>query len=125
MRTCKRCKEVKPLTDFSKTRKNSIYRKHTCKSCRNKDINKYRRRTVYGASEEWYEDTLVEQDYRCAGCETHQKDLDKALCVDHCHTTGKPRGLLCWPCNLSLGHADDNPDTLRRLAKYAEETRQT
>lgn len=45
---------------------------------------------------------------------------DDRLVIDHCHTTGTVRGVLCTPCNLILGHAKDNPDTLRALALYLE-----
>ena len=121
MRTCKKCKEVKPLTDFSKTKKNSIYRKHTCKSCRNKAINRRRRFALYGTTEEWYEDKLVKQDYRCAGCHTHQKDLEYTLSVDHCHETGKLRGLLCKTCNSAIARLGDTYETVRKAAEYLKE----
>ena len=32
----------------------------------------------------------------------------KELCVDHCHKTGKIRGLLCFACNSGIGHLKDN-----------------
>ena len=136
MKECRRCKEVKLLTDFYKNKANKDGLGSYCKPCelrRTKEWKKknpeamkaHKRKHLYSISKEWYENKLVKQDYRCAGCHTHQKDLEYSLCVDHCHTTDKPRGLLCKPCNLALGNADDNPDTLRRLAQYAEETRQT
>lgn len=40
--------------------------------------------------------------------------------VDHCHTTGKFRGILCSVCNVSLGKAGDDPALLRRMADYLE-----
>ncbi len=136
MKECRRCKEVKPLTDFYKNKANKDGLGTYCKPCSNRISNEWRkknpealkhhkRKQLYSVSKEWYEDKLKQQDFRCAGCHIHQKDLEYSLCVDHCHTTDKPRGLLCKPCNFALGHADDNPDTLRRLAQYAEETRQT
>jgi len=49
----------------------------------------------------------------CRICSTKEK-----LCVDHCHTTGKVRGLLCGPCNRGLGLFKDDPNLLLQAAKY-------
>ena len=40
--------------------------------------------------------------------------------VDHCHTTGNIRGLLCSRCNVGLGMFKDDVDMLRRAARYIE-----
>lgn len=42
--------------------------------------------------------------------------------VDHCHKTGKIRGVLCHPCNKLLGMAKDNPQVLRFAADYLEKS---
>lgn len=47
----------------------------------------------------------------------------EAMVVDHCHATGRVRGLLCSPCNWMLGQADDNPAVLRNAADYIEASR--
>lgn len=39
-------------------------------------------------------------------------------CVDHCHATGKVRGILCHICNVSLGKVRDKPEVLDRMAAY-------
>jgi hypothetical protein len=52
------------------------------------------RKRKYGLSADQYETMLKAQDYRCKICKKRQK-----LCVDHCHKTGRVRGLLCIPCN--------------------------
>lgn len=41
--------------------------------------------------------------------------------VDHCHTSGKVRGLLCWKCNVGLGSFKDNPLVLIKAAEYLKE----
>lgn len=40
------------------------------------------------------------------------------IALDHCHKTGAPRGWLCYSCNTILGHAEDNPEILRKLIDY-------
>jgi len=59
----------------------------------------------------------VSQSGNCAGC---FKPLDDGqnTHIDHCHSTGFVRGLLCSACNLALGKVDDSADTLLRLVNY-------
>lgn len=40
--------------------------------------------------------------------------------VDHCHETGRVRGVLCFNCNSAIGKLGDDPDTLRRATAYLE-----
>lgn len=49
----------------------------------------------------------------CGGLETKRR-----LSVDHCHETGKVRGLLCQQCNIALGLFKDNPKLLKKAIKY-------
>lgn len=63
---------------------------------------------------------LHNQGNKCKICETHESEFDKRLAVDHCHKTGKVRGLLCSSCNTSLGKFKDDPEILRRAINYLE-----
>ncbi|MCT7352744.1 endonuclease VII domain-containing protein [Streptomyces sp. 15-116A] len=45
-----------------------------------------------------------------------------AVHVDHCHKTGKVRGVLCFNCNSAIGKLGDDPDAVRRAAAYLEGT---
>jgi hypothetical protein len=56
----------------------------------------------------------------CAICE-QEKSLDTNLHIDHCHTTGKVRGLLCVKCNIAIGLFEDSTERLRAAAKYIED----
>lgn len=62
-----------------------------------------RRRTdilkAYGLEWERYEQMLLEQDNACLIC---RRPFEKTPHVDHDHTTGKVRGLLCYSCNTKL-----------------------
>lgn len=71
-----------------------------------------------------YERMKVDQGNACAICARSFNDANvqgshPANCVvDHCHTTGKVRGLLCPSCNLGIGKFNDCPDTLKKAATY-------
>lgn len=67
---------------------------------------------------------LTAQGNACAICATSFADLPaRHLHIDHCHATGKVRGLLCHHCNVALGCFDDSPATLIRAAAYLEAAR--
>lgn len=55
----------------------------------------------YGVTLDWYKEKLKEQNGVCAICKNPSPGKHK-LAVDHCHKTGKNRGLLCAPCNTAL-----------------------
>lgn len=59
------------------------------------------------------------QSERCALCFTQERRT-RDWHVDHCHTTGKVRGILCHHCNLMLGNAKDNTFVLSNAIKYLE-----
>lgn len=80
----------------------------------------------YNLTWEAYEELFYAQEGECAIC-----NLPLALfpygelpsaCVDHCHSTGQVRGLLCYNCNLILGHAKDNKDILIKAIEYLGQT---
>jgi len=75
---------------------------------------------LYGISLEEYDTLFSDQRGKCAICDTHQLELDNALHVDHCHTTGKVRGLLCRKCNLILGHSRDDSKLLKLASEYLD-----
>lgn len=72
----------------------------------------------YGIDYDGYRMMLANQGDRCGCCEESLDPADGH--VDHCHSTGVIRGIVCQGCNLSLGHAKDDPVRLRRLADYIE-----
>lgn len=79
---------------------------------------RYNRKSLYGISHDDFVALLAAQKDACAGCGTAL--TEETAHVDHCHATKKVRGLLCRKCNLALGHANDDPLILRRLATYLE-----
>lgn len=81
----------------------------------------------YRISKKEYEAILAEQNGKCAVCGEEEKIIDKysgrqrRLAVDHDHTTGQVRGLLCSRCNLILGHSKDDKLLLCKLVTYLME----
>jgi len=59
----------------------------------------------YGITVEQYNQMLLAQNNTCKICKNTCKS-GKNLAVDHCHTTGKVRGLLCATCNVNLGRIE-------------------
>lgn len=74
-------------------------------------------RTRYGITIEDYETLSQQQDGRCALCGGLPRGT-KRLHVDHCHETGRVRGLLCIGCNRALGALGDSPEGLARALTY-------
>ena len=75
----------------------------------------------YGISLEQYNAMFASQSGKCGICGTHQSALAKRLCVDHCHSTGLVRGLLCIQCNHAIGKLKDSEDLLFRAIQYLRE----
>jgi hypothetical protein len=72
----------------------------------------------YGLSYEQWEKLREAEGYACMICGVTEDEMEKRLDVDHCHVSGKFRGVLCNPCNNILGHARDNPLILDAAAQY-------
>ena len=73
---------------------------------------------LYGITLEEYNQRLEEQNGLCARCQQPPGQL--RLAVDHCHKTGRIRGLLCGPCNTYLGRLEANLDRLVEDLKYVD-----
>lgn len=81
------------------------------------ELDRRRRlRIKYGLTEADIERMRVEQDGRCAIC--NRKTT--RLFVDHCHTKGHVRALLCQTCNTFLGWYEKKADTILRFQAYIE-----
>jgi hypothetical protein len=72
----------------------------------------------FGISMEKYIEILESQDSRCAICGRHQEELDRKMAVDHSHSNGHIRGLLCLNCNTGIGNLRDSVELLEKAQKY-------
>lgn len=116
---CCVCRLAKPRTfdSFPKNARRRDGLNPVCKSC-------YRERTLaqYGMTTVEYGKMLSMQGGMCAICGRLAGDLRAKLHVDHDHSTGNVRGLLCYDCNRGIGLLGDSADRLRRALAYLEGT---
>lgn len=125
-KTCPCCQTEKPKSDFYFANKEKTRYAVNCKVCFNKISTERNRenpnrphiirRCKYNIEPKEYESMLARQNNSCAICELPSENL----CVDHDHTTGKIRGLLCHNCNRGLGSFRDNPLFLKKAAMYLQ-----
>lgn len=130
---CPKCNEVRPADWFNRHKKQ-------CKSCRAAIERAYvarNRERVYRRSKAWrdaggrrkskiesygitveqYDGMLEQQGGVCAICK-EACPPGRELAVDHCHSTGRVRGLLCTKCNPMLGFARDDIAVLEAAIAY-------
>ena len=149
-KTCSKCAEHKLHTEFYKASANKDGLERRCKDCYKADyrqayasdpakrekrkasssvnyaLNKepsYARhlRNTYGISLADYGRLLEEQGNGCAVCRKTPKENGKRLAVDHNHSTGEVRGLLCSQCNKGIGNLGDSPDRVLAAFQYLTE----
>jgi hypothetical protein len=75
-------------------------------------------KSKYGLSAGQKAEMIKAQDNSCAICSYKFGQKIGDMHVDHCHSTGRVRGLLCDKCNRGLGYFCDSPDNLRNAAAY-------
>lgn len=133
---CTKCTLEKLLNEFSIDKRQKLGHRPECRECsRNsrkeklfiyRETNKARLkeikrnskiRTLYGLEKEDFEKMVLLQDNKCAICSL---SVEVNLCIDHCHVTGKVRGLLCKNCNLAIGNFKDDVELLQKAIKYLE-----
>lgn len=145
MKTCTKCLTERELEMFPLHKAYKGGRTTWCRVClairarvhalKNKDaINARNRETYrnnpdvrrnlklklrYGITLEQYNSMLLKQNYRCLICDRlSSESTKKRLVVDHCHITGKIRGLICDRCNVGIGSLGDNIEILINAVDY-------
>lgn len=81
-------------------------------------VRKYNLKRKYGLTPEGFEKLVLDQGGRCAVCPRELENGGYKTHVDHCHETGKVRGLLCLQCNTALGKLGEDEDTILSLLEY-------
>lgn len=77
-----------------------------------------KRKYNYGITQDKYEEMLSMQNSSCAICANIDPGCHGVFSVDHCHTTGVVRGLLCHSCNVGLGYFRDSKASLQNAIEY-------
>lgn len=115
---CRSCKQTHPASEFTIDRTMAAGLASYCKSCNSSRLVTHR----YGLTPEAHQELYEQQDHSCAMCGTHESEAPGAkLHVDHCHTTGDVRGLLCSNCNRAIGLLQDDPVVLRAGIEYLKQ----
>jgi hypothetical protein len=78
----------------------------------------YKLRQNYGISFDLVCETIEAQYFHCPICNDHLPTYGRHWHVDHCHKTRIVRGVICARCNLLLGKARDQIETLARAIEY-------
>ena len=129
-KVCRNCFKEKSLSEF--TLRKSGYYERRCRSCLNaiaRDRRKKFPQTLlesrvksvknrYKLTEEEYLKLSAKAAGHCQICGVSEETLTKSLHIDHCHTTGRVRGLLCHGCNVGLGHFKDSIELMEKATDY-------
>lgn len=121
-RECSKCSKVKPISEYYRRSQSSGGgHERFCKECKKTYYKREHRwrhlKERYDITREEYEDRYKDQEGRCGVCGTYKE----VLCVDHCHSSGDIRGLLCSPCNRAIGQLGDTEESLMRAVEYLKQ----
>lgn len=112
---CRTCGEVKPHSEWDRNRSTSDGLATLCKACKAAKGRARHLMSNYGLTEAQRDEMIASQMGICVICLNAP-----AVHVDHCHETGRVRGVLCFNCNSAIGKLGDDPDTTRRATAYLE-----
>lgn len=118
---CTECAtELKVREDIR--RKNREYARAHLRTKAHKALTRHHNlRRIHGIGAEDYDAMLAAQGGRCAICRSDDSNgVSASFHVDHCHKTGKLRGLLCQGCNLGIGMFKDSAERLVAAAEYVK-----
>ena len=117
---CTVCHETKPIDCFAKRSRSRDGHYSCCKDCgTQRRVQGYRER-AYNLSPAQYSAMFLSQGGKCLICGRNDTGSRRAksMYVDHCHSTGKVRGLLCSKCNSVLGYVCDSVEILQKAIDY-------
>lgn len=112
---CPQGEEIKPHSQWERNKTSSDGWASYCRDCRvaRNRVSYFQRK--YGLTPTELDAMVAEQQGICCICLTGPAEH-----VDHCHETGRVRGVLCFNCNSAIGKLGDDPDVIRRAIAYLE-----
>lgn len=117
LKECIQCRMVFSFDDFYASEATLRFRGGVlgrCNNCRASYCRERKLRNVYGLTPDQHQSMLDAQNGACAIC----KQAMDSPHVDHCHATGKVRGLLCQKCNNGIGLLGDSVERVDAAAAY-------
>lgn len=111
---CVECEVVKPLTDFNKNDTSPNGRTSICRACH----GRYMQDRVHGiGTATWKKETFAKQGYRCGYCGSSDPRTSLGWITEHCHVTGRPRGVVCHNCNIALSYIEKHSWDVESFAR--------
>ena len=100
--------------------KNNLEKYKQYRESRKNQIRENSLKNNFGINLEEYNNMLEKQNHCCDICGLHKSNFIRHLAVDHCHSTGKIRGLLCVNCNLAIGNFRDDITLIKKAINYIQ-----
>lgn len=139
-KVCNRCSILKTFDNFFRCSQSSDGHYTICKQCKTESTLKWRSnnretynsgmraynkknsrrihyKRAYKMTPDEYNEMLLKQESVCAICKIKNKSIKRPLVIDHCHSTGKVRGILCYGCNRLMVLLD-NDELFKRAVLY-------
>ena len=124
-KVCGTCKTVHDIDNFPNDKRYPDGKSYRCKPCHSEynkaykarkkaELKEYRIRVKYGLTLDEYQE-MVETTPHCPICGS-----EEPLVIDHDHSTGEVRGLICQPCNKGLGFFRDNIESMQNAITYLQ-----
>lgn len=118
-RECKKCIRTRVFKYYYANKEKILAQRRDRRRVFPRRDSDYNRKKQWGLTREQFEQMKADQGGRCAICGTeYWGGKHKEAIIDHCHKTGKIRGLLCNRCNQAMGKFEDDPDLLEKVVVY-------
>lgn len=144
MKICVKCGESKEYSEFSPngvTKKGTQKYRSRCRECDNARQLKHRKvnpnthryskerlkgyqvKAAYGITYDEWLNLMNSRGWSCEICGREVETSGRALAIDHDHSTGALRGVLCQRCNCAIGLLSDNEETLHNAIEYLQRSK--